>query len=121
IEEFNRTSKRTIDRIADDALRAMLNYSWPGNIRELRNVVEYAFAIGEGPTLTVEELTPELRHEGPIAANGRVHLALPHGTDERERIVHALTLSEGRRDKAAELLGISRSTLWRKMREHNLS
>lgn len=121
IDEFNAKSERKIDGIAEDAMLALLHYSWPGNVRELRNVVENAFAIGEGPTMLLEDLTPELRGEGP-----RWHppvaepITQSSDVDERRRILRALTEAGGRRDAAADSLGISRSTLWRKMRELKL-
>lgn len=122
IEQFNQDSLRHIDKIDDKARHAMLNYAWPGNIRELRNVIEYAFAIGEGPVLTVDELTPELRDEKPFQQQHSTAVPLLHHVqDERERIQHALAATGGRRDRTAELLGMSRSTLWRKMREYKLS
>lgn len=122
IDHFNQHSVRQIHTIDDNARQAMLDYAWPGNIRELRNVIEYAFAIGEGPTLTLDELTPELRNEKPFQQQRSTAVPLLHHVqDERERIVHALAATDGRRDRAAELLGISRSTLWRKMREYKLS
>jgi len=121
IDEFNQTSKRQIQGIEEKALQALLQYTWPGNIRELRNVIEYAFAIGVGDTLTIDELTPELRQEGHKSLPHAHFPALPANASERERILHALAISNDRRDQAAEILGISRSTLWRKMREHKLS
>jgi len=114
VAELNARDGRRIDRIAKDALDAMLAHDWPGNVRELRNVIEYAFAVGEGPTLTVDELTPELRGEPPVgppkSAAGR----------ERDRIREALREADGRKGEAARILGISRTTLWRKMREHGM-
>jgi len=117
IEEFNRQGFRHVERIADDALAALLRHRWPGNVRELRNVIEYAFAVGEGPVLRCEDLTPELRGEAPPATPGRT---LTVAELERERIIDALRQSQGRKSDAAELLGMSRSTLWRKLREHHL-
>ena len=95
---------------------ALTSYSWPGNVRELRNVVEYAFAVGVGPTLVVNDLTPELRGEPPPGAT------VPTERDlERRRLLEALQESGGRKGDAAELLGVSRSTLWRKLKEYRIS
>ncbi len=118
VDHFNalaRADTRRVDAIDHRALAALVAYDWPGNVRELRNVIEYAFAVGTGPHLTLDELTPELRGEAP-----------PDGTPptaaerERRRILDALDATGGRKGEAAEQLGMSRSTLWRKMKEHRL-
>ncbi len=118
IEDFNKTGRRSISAIAPDALRAILDYSWPGNVRELRNVVECAFALGEGPTLSFDDLAPELRGIEP-----RDRMARPVSLEqlERDTLIDALRRTRGRRGEAAELLGMSRTTLWRKLREHDLA
>ena len=120
IHEFNKHGGRLVTGIAEDALQAMLHYSWPGNVRELRNVVENAFAIGVGDVLVVDDLTPELRGERPRSNNNGLQAELEESLDERHRIMKALAATGGRRDQAADLLGYSRSTLWRKMRELKL-
>lgn len=119
IRQFNTQGFRHIDAIHPDATEALLRYSWPGNIRELSNVIEYAFAIGLGSTLVVDDLTPELRGEPPPGK--RVPGQLTEADLERERLLEALRVAQGKKTKAAELLGMSRSTLWRKLREHQIS
>jgi two-component system, NtrC family, response regulator AtoC len=110
---------RQIEAIAPEAHARLLAYQWPGNVRELRNVIEYAFAIGEGPVLEADELPPELRGEPPPRTT-RAHAAMSPEDEEKARIVEALRIAGGLKSQAAELLGISRTTLWRKMRELKL-
>jgi two-component system response regulator AtoC len=139
IREFNRASRaappsgrsqpverdldevawRVIEAIAPEAHARLLGYQWPGNVRELRNVIEYAFAIGDGPVLTASELPPELRGEPPPRSSRTLHhhAAIAPDDDERARILEALRMANGLKSQAAELLGISRTTLWRRMRE----
>ncbi|MBT8492346.1 MAG: sigma 54-interacting transcriptional regulator [Deltaproteobacteria bacterium] len=114
IDRHNQLGLRNVEAIDSQVLEALLDYGWPGNVRELQNVVEFAFAIGEGPTFTPDELTPELRGEPPTDHVRR------SGSSERHRIEQALSKAGGRKGKAAELLGMSRSTLWRKLREYRL-
>ena len=116
IAGFNDQGHRHIERIDQRAAELLLAYDWPGNIRELRNAVEFAFAVGLGETLVVSDLPPELRGEGPIM-DAKAHTAID---DERGRIRAALRRFGGRKGEAATYLGMSRSTLWRKMREHKL-
>ena len=95
---------------APDALRAMLRYPWPGNVRELENALEYAVAVCRSQTIHAEDLPAEILEEKP-AGN---ELQAP---DERARLRAALEAHHWRRDEAATALGMSRTTLWRKMRE----
>ncbi|MFA6955880.1 MAG: sigma 54-interacting transcriptional regulator [Thermoanaerobaculia bacterium] len=103
-----------------DALRAMLDYSWPGNVRELENALEYAVSVGKGQTLQIEDLPDEIVNpRGPRSAAVE---ALPPSHDpgelEEERAIRQ-TLERVRwnRMDAARALGMSRTTLWRRMRE----
>jgi len=117
IDEFDRQGHRRVEELGACALEALLRHRWPGNVRELRNVIEYAFAVGEGPMLTCDELPPELRGESPPEPERR---ELTVKEIERERIIDALRTAGGRKGAAAEALGMSRSTLWRKLRELGL-
>jgi transcriptional regulator with PAS, ATPase and Fis domain len=115
---------RAITRIAPDAMQALCAYAWPGNVRELINTLEYAAVVGDDDTLDLDDLTPELRGLEPPVTSQPAGLSAPlaspaHVEDnsERAQIVEALNRHGWRRAAAAEALGISRSTLWRKMRE----
>jgi two-component system response regulator AtoC len=119
IDEFNKHRLRIVKAIEQDAMDAMLNYQWPGNIRELRNNIEYAFVSGDGEAIKLNDLTPELQgiptpHETGLAPESFVH-------NEIESIRLALRDSKNRKGVAAEKLGMSRATLWRKIREYGIS
>jgi two-component system response regulator AtoC len=114
LDQLNQQAPRRVERIQPKALEALQSYSWPGNIRELRNVMEYAHVMGEGPEVTLQDLTPELRGESPPGTDDNIKLR------ERRRILEALDAVAGSRHEAAEKLGMSRATLWRKMREYRL-
>lgn len=117
IEEFNKQKKRIITMIDEAAVDALYAYSWPGNIRELRNNIEYAFVMGLGEVLRLADLTPEVRGESvPLQSGSQSSLR----RDEIHSIREALRLSKNRKAEAAEKLGISRATLWRKIREYDL-
>ncbi|MBL8971699.1 MAG: sigma-54-dependent Fis family transcriptional regulator [Myxococcales bacterium] len=127
IDHYAAQGPRRIERIERSVMDALLAYPWPGNIRELRNAVEYAHAIGEGPDYTLDDLTPELRGEPPprvlppaLASTGPA-ITPPDDDPERARIRDALQRSGGRKGDAALLLGLSRSTLWRRLRELRLA
>jgi two-component system response regulator AtoC len=118
IGQFNEYGPRRIDAVDANAMEALLDYRWPGNVRELHNVVEYAFAVGEGEVMTLDDVTPELRGEPPPSSS--TDEEDPRAA-ERARIVEALKQTGGRKGKAAEALGMSRSTLWRKLREYRIA
>lgn len=118
IEQFNeQMTLRQVRYLTDSARDALIHYPWPGNIRELRNVIEHAFILGQGDLITLDDLTPELRGEEPDLIDHEIKTA---EDIEREMLLDALRQAHGRRDKAAEILNISRSTLWRKLKTHHI-
>lgn len=126
IADLNARGRRRIDRVAPAAAAALERYEWPGNVRELRNVLGYAFAIGDGPELTLIDLPAEVAQPTLVAAEvlvpGTGEVGYETATDpEVRRIRDALTRTAGNRDRAAKLLGLSRVTLWRRMRELGIS
>ncbi|MEQ8276561.1 MAG: sigma-54 dependent transcriptional regulator [Deltaproteobacteria bacterium] len=118
VEELNDREDRQVDTVSPAAMTALLGHEWPGNVRELRNVIEYAFIVGDGRTIELEDLTPELRGEAPPGAEDEDALDLKE--IERRSILEALNKTGGRKAEAAELLQMSRTTLWRKLKEHRL-
>jgi two-component system, NtrC family, response regulator AtoC len=115
VEALNESGLRQIDGVTRPAMDAIRSYRWPGNVRELQSAVEYAFVVGEGSVFDVGDLTPEVRGE-PALGVSMGSLA----DTERQRIIAALERHNGRRGAAAKELGISRSTLWRKLYAHRL-
>jgi DNA-binding NtrC family response regulator len=118
---------RRIERIAPDALEALRRYRWPGNVRELRNVVERALVLGDGPELELDDLPPELVHAVPtgparvapqVVEPGRIQTLAEL---EREAIGAALAATAGNKARAAALLGIDRTTLYRKLKDHSFA
>ena len=117
VDELHGAGGRQVTGFEATAMGCMQRYPWPGNVRELRNVIEYAFAVGDGEVIGCGDLTPELRGEPPP---GQRDGQLTAKDLERERLLDALRRSAGRKGEAADLLGMSRSTLWRKLREHGI-
>lgn len=96
-------------------------YDWPGNVRELENVVERMAVLAAGGFSVAEIEEEVIRELVPDGGNGgRPDLAKEVEDWERQRILRALAEAEGNKTKAARLLGISRSTLWRKIRAYSL-
>ncbi len=116
-------------QFAPDALRALLSYDWPGNVRELENALEFAVTVCRGQTLQPEDLPPEVvagttasSPGAPVAAQavGRAG-RLPWPGDEVAALRRALEEHRWNRSETASALGLSRSTLWRRMKALGLS
>lgn len=113
LERAKASTGKTVTAIAPDALRMLMDYTWPGNVRELRNAIEFAVISCRGMELGVIDLPPEV-----LGARGRRPVRRDYDVEaERQRILEALERTHGRRAAAANLLGISRATLYRRMRE----
>jgi len=108
------TMGKDVEQVSDAAMRKLLDYDWPGNVRELRNAVESALIRATGPTLESDDLPPELKD------NGYTPTRRSEPESEAERIRAALEQTEGNRTEAAQLLGISRATLYRRLDEYDI-
>ncbi len=112
---------KAISGIAKEALDVFIGYSWPGNIRELLNVIEYAFVLCPRGEIMVSHLPAQLLGHHPLqvqqAARPR-RKKLP--ADARREILHALEATAGNKAEAARRLGISRVTLWKRMKKLGL-
>lgn len=110
-------------RFSADALRALLHYPWPGNVRELENVIERALVLCSGEEIVLDDLPTHVTGSKPQTST--LHDALLHhralSDIEREYILLALDFTEGKRKETAELLGIDRKTLYRKLEEYGRS
>jgi len=122
------TIERLRDRAPDGAnltcssfaIRLMRNYDWPGNVRELMSVVERAAVDAGFGRIEAQHLPPELRRGSDTGSEAR-YRATRSGDDERDAIVAALEQTDGAIARAAELLGMGRTTLWRKLKQYGLT
>jgi transcriptional regulator of acetoin/glycerol metabolism len=113
VEELNDRGGRRIERVAPTAMSRLERHDWPGNVRELHAALESAYAVGDGPVLTDPDLPREIgahHHAAEVAVIHRPE------NDEAARIERALAAASGDRMRAAAILGMSRTTLWRRMR-----
>ncbi len=113
-----RTGKNILG-LTDRAMAALMAHNFPGNVRELENFLEHGFVLCRGGTVDLEHLPPDLRGLGPLVAPEDQDGGLLADT-ERRLIIEALNRHGGRRKSAAEELGISTTTLWRRMKQYGL-
>ncbi|HDD24333.1 MAG TPA: PAS domain-containing protein [Chloroflexi bacterium] len=119
LEKFNRQLKKSIT-ISPEAMAVLQSYHWPGNVRELENVLEQAIHLvnGEKAQLTLAHLPAEVR-TATIGSDTETILTIEEA--ERQAIIRAGRVLQGNNTQMAKALGISRTTLWRKMKAFNLS
>ena len=116
LEEFNRVEETT-KQFGPGALARLLGYSWPGNVRELKNVIHRAYIMAE------DELLPELPADRPAMPPRETRPVVPRGTTlaeiERRVILNTLQQNGGDKQKTAQVLGISRKTLYNRLRVYS--
>jgi len=120
IERFNELTDKRVRMVSPEAMKVLMRYPWPGNVRELENAIEHAFILVKDSTIRLEHLPEELVKErhleaSPDAARLEDQPIVAHA--ERQVIEAALTRHRWNRAEASRELGISRSTLWRRMRK----
>lgn len=115
----HRMGKR-VSEIQPDAFDCLLAYGYPGNIRELENIMERAVALAEGSVITTDLLPEAVRQAKPgQSADPSASPLLPLSAMERQHIMRALEHTKGNRALAAQILGIDRVSLWRKLRSYS--
>lgn len=116
IRQANAELQRQVDGLDAAAAELLVQHSWPGNLRELNNVVKRAVLLARGRQITAAELQQAM---GPVRQN--VVPTLHDEADERQRIEEALRQTGGNKAKAARLLGIDRKTIYNKMEKWGMS
>ena len=121
VKEVAKENGREIDGISPHARKALFSYSWPGNIRELKNCMESAVVMAKGKTIEYDDLPSHIRGESDKEKS--ISLDLPISMEDAEKaiIMETISFAGGNKTKAAEILGIGRKTLHRKLSEWKVS
>lgn len=113
LTDANKELERNVERFSEDSMSILKQYRWPGNLRELRNVIRRTVLFAKGT-----EITPDLLPEFIQIPIQTEQTLLP--ADEREQILKALKITKGNKTKAANLLNIDRKTLYNKMHQYGM-
>jgi DNA-binding NtrC family response regulator len=105
--------------VSPEAMAVLKRHTWPGNVREMENVIERALVLGTGKVINVEDLPDSLREQPPPNGGGPTGRRL--ADIEREHILRTLRAVKGNKAAAARVLGLNRKTLYRKLTQHRIA
>ncbi len=120
IEKFNHKKGKYISKASNEVIELLMNYSFPGNVRELENIIEHAFVMCTNEEIKLKHLPPELLgfHR---KVNSHINVPLPLQITERQTILEALNKYNWNKLETAKELKLNRSTLWRKIKKYGLT
>src|SRR3989339_160763 len=116
LNKFNKKLNKEIVAVSADVQKILMNYFWPGNVRELEHTLEHAFIICRQNTITIDCLPLALKD----FLGTKMYALGDSGADESHAILHALEKTSWNKARAARLLGMSRRTIYRKIKEFNI-
>ncbi|MBP7793000.1 MAG: sigma-54-dependent Fis family transcriptional regulator [Candidatus Goldbacteria bacterium] len=129
IERYNKETGRNIISIEPRARGILMNYDYPGNVREIDNIIQHAFAMSDSDVIKLEDLPVYLQNITPFQRLEEHNESQENSSEnkqfslaelEKQAIIKAFNKFGSNHTKVAQALGISRSTLWRKMKEYNI-
>ena len=119
LTQFNQENEKSLEGFSNGAKKALLSYEWPGNIRELRNSIESAVVLSRSSMIEVEDLPPSVRLSDS-SAQLSLDVGITLAEAEKKLIMSTLVMCGGNKTRAAEVLGIGRKTLHRKLQEYQI-
>jgi DNA-binding NtrC family response regulator len=122
LDEICQESGKSVRGFADEALSALQRYTWPGNVRELQNVIERAVLLGKSDMIRLEDLPRQVAAVGPLSVEPIGNRSLKEALEgpERQIILEVLESNQWNRFATADMLGINRTTLYKKMKRLGL-
>ena len=122
LKKHERNYKKAVTGIEPVAMAALMKYSWPGNVRELENLVEMLLAYGKSPVVRLSELPERILHISTQRKPGTLGDEVINLKEaERQLIINALSKSKGNKSLAAQMLGISRKSLYKKLDDYSIN
>jgi transcriptional regulator with PAS, ATPase and Fis domain len=122
LKKHEKNYKKAVTGIEPVAMAALMKYSWPGNVRELENLVEMLLAYGKSPVVRLSELPERILHGSTQRKPGTLgDEVIKLKEAERQLIINALNKSKGNKSLAAQMLGISRKSLYKKLDDYGIN
>ena len=121
LEKLNRKMIRSVRSVSPDVLQVLMQHEFPGNVRQLENIVEHAFVMCRGERIELSHLPPDLFTSIPAAQACPGFIGEPLDAAQREVILATLVRYDWDKTRTARELGISRTTLWRKCQRYGLN
>jgi len=116
IQRIRLKTRKPIGGIDKEALELLSRHDWPGNVRELINVIEYAFVLCTGEEILPSHLPATIVGKSRPLSDGKAQKPSRGDSDDRETLLEILKRTDGNKSEAARLLGISRVTLWKRLK-----
>jgi DNA-binding NtrC family response regulator len=125
LETFRKVMEKPVASISPEAMSRLESYDWPGNVRELENCIARAITLGDQQEMDVKDLPPAIRTEQPVSTDMTSQDAASLSTTalaemERMTILRVFEQANGDKALAGKMLGISRATLYRKLKRYNI-
>ena len=121
LKKHEKSYKKIVNAIDPAAMDALMRYSWPGNVRELENLVEMLLAFGKSSVVRESDLPERILHDSTVQKHGSLgDEVFTLKEAERQLIANALAKSKGNKSLAAQMLGISRKSLYKKMDDYGI-
>jgi DNA-binding NtrC family response regulator len=116
--ELKQPQGKNITGVDAECLEVLKSYRWPGNVRQLRNVIERALIVSRGPLITVADLPPDMKRTTGSSSSFELRLGMSLDDVERELIMRTIEFTGGNKSRAAEVLGISLKTLYNRLERY---
>jgi transcriptional regulator with PAS, ATPase and Fis domain len=120
IHRIHLKTQKPIRGMDKDALELLSRYDWPGNVRELINVIEYAFVLCGGDMIMPNHLPATISGRSYAFSTKKANGRSQHSAGDKETMLEVLKRTHGNKSEAARILGISRVTLWKRLKAHDI-
>lgn len=119
IKQNAKKSGKKILGLTPDAMGRLMSYSWPGNIRELRNAIEYAFVLCPSGAIDVSHLPPKISHPSGHTSQVKI-VGKKDDFSQKEELIQVLKQADGNQSEAARILEVSQVTIWKRMKKYDI-